>query len=207
MKCYAIKLPSGEYLLDCKQAISWRRPEAKATDDVLKARHYKTEAIAKATIKRQATERRNNAERQMKIHEEVQAGNHSFWGDKDYYKKTAEVYIASADFIETLTVVEVDVNTPSFVQKAQPDIKFETNRYKTGFSIEKSQGNCYCKVCGIYFKGIPHLAFKGGFRGGKARICPWCMIERIHEAQKLIDDMDDEKREEIEAERFLHRMD
>ena len=62
MKCYAVKLPStGLYLADKKMVIQWRVAGAAATDDVLKAKHYKTAASAKSTLKRQATERRNNA--------------------------------------------------------------------------------------------------------------------------------------------------
>lgn len=200
MKVWAIKVGEGAYLEYSKKGfnMSWRGSTPQATEDKRKAKHYKTEVIAGAVLKGRATERRNHADRyEKRIAQATQSGENVEW-----IKKTVASYRESADRIDTFEVVAVLVDTPNFSKQAVQDVKFA--KYGIGFTTKKSQGNLYCKGCGIYFKAIPIMQF--GTRDKPSRICPWCIQERAHEAQKLLDGMNKDQKENAEAERFIHKM-
>jgi len=198
---WAIKLPDGGYLQDCRGAISWYKG-AKATDDKNEAKHYKTEGVARGVTKGRATERRNFVKEcvhrtQIMIRDGMQVPK--------YLERQIDELTVSADFIDKFTVVAVHVDAPSFTKNVKPKIRFK----ETGVGVEakESQGNAYCKCCGIYLKKIPHLMFgEASYRKSASRICPWCMQERIEESTNLLESMDQSQREDIEAERFLHRI-
>ena len=200
MKVWAIKLGEGVYLEYSKNGfnmLSCRGSTVHATEDKRKAKHYKTEKIAGAVLKGRATEWRNQADRYEKQINQKQ------WGqDTDWIEKKVAIYRESADKIDTFEVVAVLVDTPNFSKQAIQDVKFAN--YGIGFVTKKSQGNLYCRGCGIYFKEIPIMQF--GTKEKPSRICPWCIQERAHEAQKLLDDMNKDQRENAEAERFIHKM-
>ena len=204
MKAYAILVKDGEYLEYSKHGFPVRFNSsvgARTTTDPAKAKHYKKEGIAKGVCKSRATERRNIAERQrLRIKNERAIGNNV----SDWLLKSPKGYDESADFIDTFTVVEVDVETPNFSKQEVTEVRFEKNKWRVGYNTKKSQGNCYCKCCGIYFKNIPMLVFGGSEK--PARICPWCIKEHAHDADKLLDGMKVDQRENVEAERFVHKM-
>jgi len=200
MKAWAIKLPDGGYLSSCSNAISWGRVSAKAVEDKNEAKHYKTEGIAKGVLKRHATERRNLAKQCKERQETGNARGNML--PADYYEKSIKLYTESADFIDKFVPVCVHVDAPSFI-KPLINVKFE--KQLSGFSIKKSQGNTFCKCCGVYLNKIPHAMFGSAFKK-KARVCPWCIQERYAEIQTALEGMDSKIREEVEAERFLHKL-
>lgn len=197
MKCYAIAIPNGGYLAEGRYNVFGYRPtRMKGVQDPEEAKHYKTRGIAESVCKSQATKRRNDVE-DYKERIEISKQQGVSYGWLKTAIQTAE---ESADFIDKFTVVEVEVETPSYSKL--PPVKFET--YGVGFKTKKSMGNCHCKGCGIYFKKIPLLQF--GVASKPARICPLCIQERAHEAQKLLDEMPEDLRASYETERFVHRM-
>lgn len=198
MKTWAVKIQEGLYLKNlCNNNVRWH-PNAIGTDDVTLAKHYKTKASAKSTMKSRATKRRNWADMMLKrITEREAQGNRA----PSYMNDQYNGYITSADYIDKFVVVEVDVEKPSWMKDLTPDVKFERSRSLIGFKTKKSQGNCYCKGCGVYFKKIPFLQF-----GASSRICPLCIQEHFHEAEKLLSEMPEEQRLNYEAERFAHKM-
>jgi len=202
MKCYAIELPDGQYL--CNHTHCWsighgtyNKNSRYSTSDPAEAKHYKTLGTANTQIKSQATK---NKKRASTYQEYINSATVNC--TNNYHARTRDLYTDSAKFVSTFKAVEVDVPTPSFVKTACPDVKFMDSKYRVGSVIRQAQGNCYCKCCGVYLKKIPHHLFGGS----KSRICPFCMVERIGEAQKLLKEMDKDFREKIEAERFVHRI-
>jgi len=201
MKTYAIQVSDGQYVEYTNQRLfnSYRTTTVRSTPDVAKAKHYKTEGRANGVLKSRITGLNNLVEsKQASMANTIAKGGKPHSWDQD----SVDAWTKLVAFINTCTVVEVDVSTPNYTAKAVQDVKFYS--YGVGFETKKSQGNMYCKGCGIYFKAIPIMQF--GKADRPSRICPWCIQERAHEAQKLLDAMPDEQRENAEAERFIHKM-
>lgn len=189
MKTYGIQTPEGFYLINSNGfPVSWYG-STKTTDDPTKAKHYKREGTARGNLKARITERKNALE--------VAKKNGWASGSNGSYERAIKV-------LESLKVVELDVEKPNCFADNTPEVKFEKNKYRIGFSTKKSQANLYCRGCGIYFRKIPMLIFGGATK--PARICPLCIQERAHEAQKLLDAMPEDQRTNYEGERFIHRM-
>tara|TARA_R110002126_G_scaffold272651_1_gene416831 strand:+ start:121 stop:747 length:627 start_codon:yes stop_codon:yes gene_type:complete len=205
-KVWVIKIPNGEYLENQPKGGTnvWAySSKAKTTTDITKAKHYTTEGRAKGVMNSQAKQARGFAIR----NKEYSKSNRKFFfglGLKAQVEKDNthdEKYNIGADWIDSFTYHEVEVEFPNNHLNPVTELKFA--KYDKGFSTKKSQGNCHCKGCGIYFHNIPILVF------GKrkvSRICPLCIIERAEEASKLLEAMEESQRENYEAERFIERM-
>jgi hypothetical protein len=198
MQVYALQNLQGEYLLFNKrcQLPYFSLSSAKFTNDAEKAKHYKSESIANATLTRAITERLrliDNYTLQMATH----SGN-----SRLYCQRNIGALQVSIDFIKNLSPIMVDVPAPNHTKLSNHDIRFAEKR-KLGFKTKKSQGNMYCKCCGIYFQNIPLLQF------GKctpAKICPLCFIEHVKDAQALLDAMPEDRREVYINERFVNML-
>lgn len=200
MKVYAIQFADSTYLeFSNRRMFCSYGTKVKTTTDITKAKHYKSEGRTKGVL----TTRKNAFEGYVSNCRNdiarIKAGGGTV---SNYYYTCIDRYNGVIKLISEATVVEVDVKTPNFTKQANEEIRFQS--YGTGVSTKNSQGNMYCKGCGIYFKQIPMLVF--GNYSKPARICPWCMLERAELAQELLDKIPEERRENIEAERFLHRM-
>ena len=196
MKVYAIQSPSGKYINNRKWNCGYTN-EKHCVDDVTQAKHYMKSGSCKGVVSRMITEYKNSIDYYNK-----QINNQATKSRATSYATDIARYEGFITRLESLIVVEVDVEKPNCLKDKTPDVKF--NKYDTGFSTKKSQGNLYCKGCGIYFKQIPMLIF--GKASRPARICPLCIQEHAHEAQKLLDSMDEDQRNNYEGERFIHRM-
>ena len=205
-KVWIVKIPNGEYLENQPKGGTnvWAlSSKAITTTDITKAKHYTTEGRAKGVMNSQAKQARGFAVRSSaysKAHGRFfSAARHKQQQKQD--TSNAEKYNIGADWIDSFTYHEVEVEFPN--NHANPVTELKFDKYDKGFSTKKSQGNCHCKGCGIYFHNIPILVF------GKrkvSRICPLCIIERAEEASKLLEAMEESQRENYEAERFIERM-
>ena len=202
MKTFAIQLPDGNYL---RYTTSYIRLSPTAnknrhtTDEARFARHYKKEGSAKGIISSHLASRgrEHNTYLEQKRHSESIIEPVKSWVTRGIERSKEAI-----EYIKQCTVVELEVETPNYKGNMNREIKFAS--YGIGFDTKKSMGNCHCRGCGIYFKDIPVMQFGKGSK--PSRICPLCIIERAKDAQTILDNMKEERREEYEAERFSHRL-
>ena len=207
-KVWIIKTPNGEYLENQTKGgtnVRTHSQTASTTTDITKAKHYTTEGRAKGVIGAQAKWARSYSTKCISY----TSNNSNRFGfsslqvkeQKKRDKRNADKYTAGAEWLDTFTYHEVEVEFPN--NHANPVTELKFDKYDKGFTNKKSQGNCHCKGCGIYFHNIPVMVFgKRKF----SRVCPLCILERAGEAQKLLDGMEESQRENYEAERFINRM-
>ncbi|MCP3685937.1 MAG: hypothetical protein GY861_25095 [bacterium] len=195
MKAYAIKCHDGEYVKFVKGYLKLHY----RTSEIKYARHYKKAGSAKGIIARELSNCNNGIEHSNRTKDNfIKHNQPTAWIDKNITRLRQK----QLDLTQW-TVEEVDLEAPNFAGKSgNQEIVFKT--HGIGVTTKKSQGNMYCKGCGVYFKDIPLVQF--GKSSKPARICPLCILERAKDAEKLLEEMSQERREEFEAERFATRI-
>jgi hypothetical protein len=194
MKAYTIQFANGEYLKHGGHW-NWISPHKTITvKDPDKAKHYKTIGPAKG----QLTMHQNYlVERVKNLTETTNPNLITRWQTQRSRSQWRKEMGISLVEIKKIHVVELDVVSPNF--RERKPIRFDDG-YRSCCEIKKTAGNRCCGSCGLILQNVPHQKF------GKGQVCPWCMLERVGEAQKIIDGMDESWRDELEAERFVHRM-
>ena len=197
MKAFIIKTKRDLYTKYGQGLPSGDSYERWFTSDVEKAHHYKTSGRAKATVTMNKNQKTSSLERYQ---EKIDSGTYDE-RRVDRFKEYIKDHKETLEFYNSLEIVEVDIPAPNYIK---PPIEVKFASWGIGVLTKKSQGNMYCKGCGVYFKKIPMVQF--GTSDRPARICPCCIIENVGKAEKLLEEMGEESRTELEAERFSKRL-
>ena len=129
--------------------------------------------------------------------------------DLAYYtkeKQSVEDHIAE---YAKITIVEEEVESPNIATLPGFETElFDTNAIKQGYcSIEKHEthtGRSFCRVCGMKLKKIPYVKV-GGWRKN-IRVCAFCIVELQGFVETAFEKMPADWKEEIEGQRFVHRL-
>jgi len=217
MKCFVIVRPDGTYnAKNSWQALHPAAGKHSVTDDLEKAKHYKT----RGGLTRIVTMRRNELTRDLQFCSERLADvnddnvtDSEFQVKYDYWRgvvkedcrssleRDVKDYNKRLEFLDQIEVTEVEVEYPSFTVNPMPEYKFSIDG---GFG-KANRGGMFCKCCGIEIKGVG--AYKFGKKGSAtAKVCLLCMSEKGAQATAELEAMDPELRKHIESERFLNKL-
>jgi len=211
LKIYVWKTGGGEYFLKHSQfpAIHarWGRGLIDyTTDDVLRAKDWKTQKGAERSLATLITKCENGIQSlKANIVTETAKNPSSYYLTrfKDNLKDSKQALRVYKDV--TVVMEEIDADA-----KKKPRISFidDTNAYgRNGFySSEDGSNASYCRICGMRLGGLPYFTIGSGYKK-QVRVCPSCILEKAQEAEMLLNKLDPDVRKELEAERFLHSMD
>lgn len=199
MKTFVIQFKDGSYLANHRSLRYASNSKTGIVTDPNEAKHYANIGSAKGRITIVTNEcEKNIADSNQRIKNYATSGNKYNTGWITDNIKSLEDCI---EFIKDAKAIEVDVTVSNVISKQPLVYKFD--QYDKGLTTKKTQGNCHCKGCGIYFTKIPVMVF-GKYK--PARICPLCVIEYHGHAQTLLDEMKEEERNDYENERFVNRL-
>jgi hypothetical protein len=172
------------------------------TDDIDKARQYRKQGYAQRTI----TSAVNHANF---VIAEAEQMLDTKTGHIGYYTDRKNDFTNSLAKLTTLTIHEIEVDKSNIQGKNDIAVElFDQKAVSQGYvglnKHSKYSGKSPCRCCGMILKQVPYTEI-GGWRR-VLRVCAFCIRDLQEFAESEISKMKPEHRDEIEGERFIHRL-
>ena len=221
IKVYAVGLRhrnTGEIkYLTTKSQFGFRYDGSFKTDlssDISEAKHYSAKSRTKQVIRnleKRIVEEEANLKENLKPYtknsQNMIPAKHDYYYNQLIVKKTAlddfkknqiEVFEYETEE-ENSNLHKIDLERPKF------ETRWDGTPYRSGgFTIQTETTNRhYCKLCGIKLRKIPQLVFN--YNMG-SRICAKCGIGIGEQSRQAWDGLESERREMLDKEYFLHKL-